>query len=375
MMRSILILLCIFWTPVVVTSQNLIQNPGFESGSIPTNHNQVPYATGWNQNCGRSWNVLVPAGNPGSPDLFDSRSLDCRHKIPTNKWGVRNERTGGYRYVGFSGATDSNGPQWYSETVEGTLTAPLTNSCSYMVSFWASAIDGYRQQCNQPLTPITPSANYNKIEVVLRVGNNCTQGKVVYTSPSVTAQTWQNYSGTFSLTAADAAVGYNRIEFRLVQQQAPYGPSHIVYFDDAALSPIMQSPLNPDFQLSATLPSGNSPTYQLTATSAPLPSGAGFWWRVEELDPVTGAVLPNTTVTNPSAWWGNPTTNVFSGYYNNNSPVGVFYQGHKYRITRGTWSACNPWAAISKTVFMCTSCRTPEMRQVPSIQTKPKAGI
>jgi hypothetical protein len=134
-------------------------------------------------------------------------------------------------------------------------------------------------------------------------------------------------------------------------------------------------PLSAEFQLSATSLSGNSTTYQLTATNAPLGNGVSFWWRVEEIDVVTGAVVSNTTMTNPSAWWANPTTNVFSGYYNNSSPIGVFYLGHKYRISHGVWNSCNPWTAVSKTVFMCLNCRQPEMKDVPSIKTKPKISM
>jgi hypothetical protein len=133
--------------------------------------------------------------------------------------------------------------------------------------------------------------------------------------------------------------------------------------------------LSADFQLSATSSSGNAATYQLTATNGPLGSGVGFWWMVEEIDVSTGAVVPNTTIINPSAWWANPTTNVFSGYYNNSSPIGLFYQGHKYRISHGVWNSCNPWLAVSKTVFMCNNCRTPEMKDVPSIKIKPKIGM
>jgi hypothetical protein len=133
--------------------------------------------------------------------------------------------------------------------------------------------------------------------------------------------------------------------------------------------------LSADFQLSATSPSANPATYQVTATNAPLGNGVSFWWKVEEIDVSTGAVVPNTTMVNPSAWWPNPTTNVFSGYYNNSSPIGVFYQGHKYRISHGVWNSCNPWMAVSKTVFMCNNCRTPEMKDVPSIKMKPKIAI
>jgi len=134
-------------------------------------------------------------------------------------------------------------------------------------------------------------------------------------------------------------------------------------------------PLDADFTLNATL-AGSSPTYSLNATSTPLPAGASFWWRVEEID-ASGNVVAGTTMTNPSAWWSNPTYNNFSGYCCNNvsSPAGVFQQGHKYRISRGVWSPCNPWKAVSKTVFMCSNCRTRgiQIEDVPTIQTRPNA--
>jgi hypothetical protein len=116
---------------------------------------------------------------------------------------------------------------------------------------------------------------------------------------------------------------------------------------------------SPDFTLTAVLPAGSSNTYQLTATAAPLAPEVGFSWQVEELNPVTGAVLSSTTVTNPAPWWTNPTTNVFSGYNGTASlgPTGnpgVFAQGHEYRITRGVWDTCHPWTSISHTVFLRT---------------------
>jgi len=366
-MRSIIVLLCLILAPSVVNGQNLIQNPGFESGAIPIYQGQVNYATGWSTNCGRHYISTYPYSAAGTPDLFDSRSTNCLYGIPSNKWGVRNVRAGGYRYVGFSGESAVNGTQFYGETVEGSLTGALI-ACNYQVSFWASAIDGYRQQlnCSLPIDSKVPNPIYNKIEIVLRQGNNCNQGKVVYTSPSITSLTWQQYVGQFTLSAADAAAGYDRIEFRLLVEPYPQptgtvGTAHIVYLDDVELIAQGQQPLDPDFQLTATNLSGNATTYQLTATSTPLPNGAGFWWQVEELDLVTGNVLPNSTVTNPSAWWGNPTTNVFSGYngtstLGNTSNVGLFQQGHKYRITRGVWSSCSPWAAKAKTAYMCTNC-------------------
>lgn len=185
-------------------------------------------------------------------------------------------------------------------------------------------------------------------------------GGVAGTHPYV-GDTWQWDGAVWTQVAATGPaprVGASMVYDSFNGQLVLYGgyAGGVPYSDEtwtmgsAAMNP------DPDFQLTATLPAGNSPTYQLTATAAPLQPGASFWWRVEELDAVTGAVLPNTTETNPSAWWANPTTNVFSGYYNNSSPIGVFYQGHKYRVSRGTWSSCTPWSAVSKTVFLCNNC-------------------
>lgn len=103
---------------------------------------------------------------------------------------------------------------------------------------------------------------------------------------------------------------------------------------------------DPDFQLTATLETGNTSTYQVVASTAPLPTGAGFSWKVEEIDAsgnVTGPVMNN-----PSAWWPSPTYNNFSGY--------VFQQKRRYRITRGVWSDCYTWTALTKVVSMCSNC-------------------
>jgi hypothetical protein len=203
---------------------------------------------------------------------------------------------------------------------------------------------------------------------------NC--GKVMRFSASGTTWQWDGvvWTNTGKLgpsSRVSASMAYDSFN----QQLVLFGgyPGATPYSDETWTINMMA--VSADFQLSATSPSGNSTTYQVTATNAPLGNGVSFWWQVEEIDVVTGAVVPNMTVTNPSAWWANPTTNVFSGYYNNSSPIGVFYQGHKYRISHGVWNSCNPWIAVSKTVFMCITCRRSEMKDVPSIKTKPKIGM
>jgi hypothetical protein len=155
------------------------------------------------------------------------------------------------------------------------------------------------------------------------------------------------------LTPAEAAVGYDRIELRMTIVSADRTLSHAVYLDDVSLV-AAGLPIDPDFQLTGWIPAGNANTFLVKADVANVPAGSGFWWNVEEIDPASGAVVPNTTMTNPSAWWSTPHSTTFPGYYNNNSPNGVFVQGHTYRIRRGTWSQCSPWSDITKTISMCT---------------------
>lgn len=361
--RITLLLLSVIIT-INLAGQNIILNPGFELGTIVTNSDQVDHATGWNRNCGTNYSSTNSNGIPGSPDLFDRNATHTCYDF-TNKWGIISERTGQNRYVGFSGASTVYGVQYYGETVEGTLTQALA-PCTYTVSFYAAAIQGQDYYCNGSITAQTPDPTYNKVEVVLRKNNNCTAGKVVYTSPDITAKTWTNYGGSFSLTSADVAAGYDRIEFRMTPIPEGYkglilnNYSHIIFMDDVSLT---QNPvtISSDFGLTGSIPAGNTTTYIVTATV----SGAridGYWWEVGEIDN-NGNYISGTVITNPSNWWATNlyNTNTFPGYCCNSTVTtgnGTFYQGHTYRITRGTWGPCTPWTSTSKIIKMCTGCRT-----------------
>ncbi|HVE72141.1 MAG TPA: hypothetical protein VNI54_12295 [Thermoanaerobaculia bacterium] len=103
---------------------------------------------------------------------------------------------------------------------------------------------------------------------------------------------------------------------------------------------------DPDFQLMATLNTGNTSTVQVVATTAPLPTGASFSWKVEEIDAAGTVIGPVSN--NPPAWWPTPTYNSFSGY--------TFQQKRRYRITRGVWSDCYPFTAMTKVLSLCSNC-------------------
>lgn len=116
-------------------------------------------------------------------------------------------------------------------------------------------------------------------------------------------------------------------------------------------------PTSPGF--SVTTNTSNPGYFTISAlaneTSASTVPGFGYAWTVEELDASNNVIC---TFSNPSCWWIPLTTpTVFNGLdfvtYNYTGlstiancsvpTIGKFEYGHRYRITRGTWSTDCPW--------------------------------
>ncbi|MBA3898605.1 MAG: T9SS type A sorting domain-containing protein [Bacteroidetes bacterium] len=342
-------------------AQNIIQNPSFETGTIPTSEDQVHFATGWTKGCGMFYSAHNGATIPGTPDLFDSRSTECKIKVPSNKWGNLNERTGKNRYVGISGGYIRDGITYHNETVRGTITEPFVSGCNYQISFYAAAIEGAQINCGG-----TPQygevSDVNKVQIVLRRNDDCITSKIIYTSPTVTSSGWTMYSAVFSLTSTDIQRGYNRVEIRLTPkptQDYQIGRRHAVFLDDVSLQK-SQVIINPNFGLTAYAAPGNNNTYELTATVASVPTGSGFAWRVSEINS-SNQEISGTIMNNPSNWWNTSLyySNPFPGYCCNGSQTtgkGVFIQqGKRYRIIRGTWGPCSEWNQTTKIVSVRTN--------------------
>lgn len=131
--------------------------------------------------------------------------------------------------------------------------------------------------------------------------------------------------------------------------------SHSVFIDDFDLHKI-DTPISSDFGLEGFHPAGSS-TYIVTATVSNIPSGSGFLWEVSEVDVNTGAIIPNTTLSNPSSWWSQSLLyeNTFPGYCcqsNITTGNGIFLYGHKYKITRGTWGPCSAYNSTTKYIYL-----------------------
>lgn len=356
---------------ISASAQNLIVNGDFELGTIPTGPNQVNFATGWSNGCGRHV-ATFPVGttNPGTPDLFDKRSTNCTIDIPSNKWSTATDDYLGVgnRYVGFSGGyiahtNGTSGGPFYGETVLGTLTEPLTNtSCQYSVQGVAALAMGQRVGGCGNLDPELPGS-YNRIQVVLRKDNDCNLEKIVHTTQNITATSWTPFNGNFTLTAAEAMIGYNRIEFRLTptpSNTTEIGRSRSVFLGNVSITKGPNNHLSSDFTLIATNPTGSLTHYIVTATVASVPPETGFDWEVCEVNPITNAVIPGTCLNNPTSWWSPSLslTNTFPGYCCNSSTTsgnGLFGLGKKYRVIRGTAGPCNPRTTTTKFVFMSNS--------------------
>lgn len=370
-MRIVILILCLLITIGFETrSQNIILNPSFESGTAATSENQVPYATGWSVGCAVSyaWGAPPPTyGYPGTPDLFDVTAL-CQNqvKIPLNKWSTLSERTNHNRYVGLTGGQYQtiNGTllNFANESVRGTITEPLISGCSYTISLYTAAIQGYHVNCPPyPYTPqiLPPGANYNCIEVLLRKDDNCSDSYTILITPNITLTSWTQFSGSFICPSVVAAWNPNKIEFRMSSYPENYYPpitsTHAVFLDDVSLTR-GNVLISSDFSLSGDWIQG-SPTYIVTATVQSIPVGSSFWWEVSEINKETGVVVPYTTLTNPPSWWITQlrTINTFPGYCcqtNVTTGNGVFYYGHKYRITRGTWGPCTNWTSTSNVIYI-----------------------
>jgi len=203
---------------------------------------------------------------------------------------------------------------------------------------------------------------------VLRKATDCTIEKVVYSTPSsVTIKAWTHYQGTFLLTAADAALGYNRIEFRLTKATSVWQHYyHDVYLDDVQLVCSSRSSASAGFTL--VVPYDSTSTFTCIATPIAINACALCCWRVCERAAGGNEVY---------CTWNNGTTGhgwcvgsnvgakvifMFSSTpwvpwsFNPYS----FYRNHTYRITHYVMDSCSGgWVSSSKTVFVSTAYNAP----------------
>ena len=176
-------------------------------------------------------------------------------------------------------------------------------------------------------------------------------------STGVGACDWQQISAHLDLWGYGTA-----LNIKIVLDQNEFGDGNDVAIDNIALIPVDKCPAaSAEFDVQTSTPHPTDPTaYSITATADIVPPCEAVWWEVCEYDPFTGDCVPGTKLN--SIWWTAITN--FPGYVGTNSPSGaapgIFEFGKFYRITRGTWGACNSWISSATIVHKASAARKAE---------------
>lgn len=245
-------LLCILgMLPLVSHTQvNIVKNPSFEIGTsyFPNAlyNNQV---TNWAKGYSSPSGHVAPYNYGGTPDYYYySGTSGCGFGTPPN---MRVDPSyyptypvTGQKFVFLGGDENS-----YGESVIGEFDVPLCEG-AYTVSLWARASNSMITSGSTGCTSWNHFTTFagNKIEVVLRKSNNYALEKILYTTPTLDYTQWVHYTQLVTITAADIAAGYNRIEFRhayMGPTAVPANESEHAFIDEVGLIiPVPTSTIN-----------------------------------------------------------------------------------------------------------------------------------
>jgi len=310
-------------------SQNLVRNPSFEQGAVPSAESQLQFATHWSHYKGECTpnNPSSPITKPSS-DLFDANSSFAPIGVPSNKWTTASglaERTGQNRYAGIDSRSFSSGQSVSEERIRGTLVTSLQPGGYNLSLFLARAKNKY-----SPSAPQLDPANFYSIEVVLRQGNHCNINRVIYTSPNITNFQWQQFSTSFIITQAEAN-NFDRVEIRM--RQFPYNEigefnARSMFIDDVNISPVVCN-LNPAFSANITCnESSNTVSINVNNTGTN-PTGTAHQYNIYEMNSNSTA---DANIVSTTGY-----INAVSGSYNVPNIGGKYYM-----IKHGVWtSTCN----------------------------------
>lgn len=277
-MKKTLSMLCGLLFLQSATAQNLINNGDFETYTtpLPYNSNTIVNATGWYDGCA----LVNTQGAPGTPDLItNSSAVGVYAKIPLiGHIAARNNGLANNAFAAIAGMKPTaTYPDLYGESIKGTINETLTEDYVYTFSAWTAAWFPkiYDSQGHEIPVPVF------QMEVVLRKPNDCTAGKLVYTSGNVpvlnrgadgvVTSNWSQITGSFALNAADVAQGYSLLEIRFND-----GTAQRVGIDDVSLTKALRPKAAFSFvnigQTYSTAYSnqwGNVPVTQICAAPAP----------------------------------------------------------------------------------------------------------
>ena len=223
-----------------LNAQNLIENPGFEDGTVPTLpsdyvynfQDNVPF---WRNGC----DTEPVLGLLLTPDIHTVGAPDCWWDAPSNSHTtnlpVNFAGTSRYAFCGYSQS------QNLKESVIGTLNQSLTAG-TYKISLYGSKVPGKGYCPGGSNTTYDLSDPGADIEVVLRKSSDIcgNSSAVLWTSPEITTiGSWSYEEGLITVDCSIAAEGYDRIEFRMKTAEDVHG----VFLDDVSLEKVDLRPV------------------------------------------------------------------------------------------------------------------------------------
>ncbi len=274
-------LLLIFFVVLLIFScysQNLVNNPGFETVTAePYWGCELTNATGWLNPSGGT----CPSNNSGTPDLFSTLSTG-QAVIPNTFMGYTTAHNGN-RITGI--VTYHQQLAQYREYMMTQLSCPLIPGVPYTVTFWSTGAN--------PEEYIYHSNNvgiYFHTAPLVQSGYNLITGVTpqINVSTIIADVTWTQYSFQFTPTQAFTYMtigNFKNDANTLTQNFGQNRPYAYYFFDDISVS------------VSTTAYSlGNDTTY-CEPFSRTLSTGfPGTSWS-------TGATAAQITVTTPGTYW------------------------------------------------------------------------
>jgi len=335
-MKKILQTLVLALSAGILPAQNYIQNGDLETGPGVTAPLEITYATGWTI-------TTCPTTSYSVADLFDVSSTNCQVGIPVNKWAYNVPvRAAGHRYLGLSGS---------STGIAATLSALPATCYNYNLQFWVRTVDALSTNVQpNPCQPSYAAPYYtSRVQVTLYNSSNCSS-LLVYDSPDIQQSgSWQSLATSFTLTPAQAAAGYNRVQFKIVRPRgaipAPYTEGQILFMDDFSLTG--NTDLTPAVTVNGapTLCSGNAITAVGTFTGTSTPTY--YDWAIAECYANGSLVTGGYAADN---WYAGVPSGTYS--YPNSASLAC---GKYYKIRFITVNGCVIWAEADQVIYLACS--------------------
>lgn len=217
-MKKLLLLTVLTWSTAAMAQ---IVNGDFEAGTAPTNVNQMYKATGWINGCSLQRTGASQTPLQGTPDLCDRVApAGTIYAVPQSNIDATNATN--KRFAHLIGCSYPDPSQnIYGESIIGSFASALTATNSYTISFKTART----KLSSDPYVS-------NKIQIVLRKSGDCVTEKIVYTTPDIpvlntysgaVTNNWSSYSGTFTLTAQEAAQNFDKFEVRIIGNMTMFG--------------------------------------------------------------------------------------------------------------------------------------------------------